>query len=132
MSFFPLAAMAIAAFGAAQRAAVTVDGSELGTRARHPPHVLFVVGDECATSAPSIYPPSSMLCSPDHNLIPCSVGYADFGILNDYKTITPTIDHLLQTGIQLTDYYTFKICSPSRAAMLTGRYPWAAGFYDMV
>jgi hypothetical protein len=39
---------------------------------------------------------------------------------------------LIETGIHLSDYYTFKICSPSRAAMHVGRYPWAAGFYDMV
>ena len=70
-----------------------------------PPHVLFIVGDD--------------------------VGYADFGFFNGKKTITPTIDALLEEGIFLSNYYTFKICSPSRAAMLTGRYPWAAGFYSM-
>ena len=59
------------------------------------------------------------------------VGYSDFGFFNDNKTITPTIDKLLADGIFLSDYYTFKICSPSRAAMLTGRYPWGAGFYNM-
>ena len=69
------------------------------------PHVVFIVGDD--------------------------VGYSDFGYFNDNKTITPTIDGLLEKGIFLSDYYTFKICSPSRAAMLTGRYPWGAGFYDM-
>ena len=53
-----------------------------------PPNVLFVVGDD--------------------------VGYSDFGYFNDQKTITPTIDGLLEDGIFLTDYYTFKICSPSR------------------
>ena len=70
-----------------------------------PPHVLFIVGDD--------------------------VGYADIGHFNDKKTITPTLDGLLTDGVMLTDYYTFKICSPSRAAMLTGRYPWGAGFYNM-
>ena len=70
-----------------------------------PPHVMFIVGDD--------------------------VGYSDFGFFNDNKTITPTIDGLLEDGIFMTDYYTFKICSPSRAAMITGRYPWGAGFYNM-
>ena len=70
-----------------------------------PPNVLFIVGDD--------------------------VGYTDFGYFSDKKTITPTIDGLLEAGIFLSDYYTFKICSPSRAAMLTGRYPWGAGFYSM-
>ena len=63
-----------------------------------PPNVLFVVGDD--------------------------VGYNDFGFFNDNKAYTPTIDGLLSSGIFLSSYYTFKICSPSRAAMITGRYPW--------
>jgi len=70
-----------------------------------PPNVLFIVGDD--------------------------VGYNDFGRQNGGKTQTPFIDGLLAEGVMLSDYYTFKICSPSRAAMITGRYPWAAGFYDM-
>eukprot|EP00045_Choanoeca_perplexa_P015298 m.190352 g.190352 ORF g.190352 m.190352 type:complete len:575 (-) comp16939_c0_seq1:63-1787(-) len=59
------------------------------------------------------------------------VGYNDFGYFNNNKTHTPTIDGLIKDGIYLSDYYTFKICSPSRAAYHTGRYPWGAGFYDM-
>ena len=32
------------------------------------------------------------------------VGYSDFGYFNDKKTITPTVDNLLATGIHLADY----------------------------
>jgi hypothetical protein len=40
------------------------------------------------------------------------VGYSDFGYFNDYKTITPTVDNLLATGIHLADY-----CESSRLRM---------------
>ena len=70
-----------------------------------PPHIIFVVGDD--------------------------VGANDLGARNGGRTQTPTLDGLIAEGITLTDYYAFKICSPSRASMLTGRYPWGAGFYDM-
>lgn len=63
------------------------------------------------------------------------LGYNDLGIRNARehgpRTITPTIDGLISSGITLSSYYTFKICSPSRASTLTGRYPWGAGFYSM-
>ena len=89
------------------RAALLALGAVLTSALAAAPHkhVLFVVGDD--------------------------VGYSDLGHFNDRKTVTPTMDGLLASGIHLADYYTFKICSPSRAAMMTGRYPWAAGFYDM-
>ena len=64
------------------------------------------------------------------------LGYNDLGVRNAHgangpRTITPTLNNLVSTGLTLSSYYTFKICSPSRASSLTGRYPWGAGFYDM-
>jgi arylsulfatase A-like enzyme len=34
-------------------------------------------------------------------------------------------------GLVLSQYYTFKLCSPTRASLQSGRYPWGVGFYDM-
>lgn len=63
------------------------------------------------------------------------LGYDDLGhdsvMGNSGKSISPNINKLMDDGIILHDYYTFKVCSPTRASLLTGRYPWGAGFYDM-
>jgi len=59
------------------------------------------------------------------------LGRNDLGARNGGRTISPSIDALIAEGISLTSYHTFKICSPSRASTLTGRYPFNAGFYDM-
>ena len=40
---------------------------------------------------------------------------------------TPTIDKLAQEGIRLQQYYTQRACSPTRAAIMTGRYPYRLG-----
>jgi arylsulfatase A-like enzyme len=41
---------------------------------------------------------------------------------------TPNIDSLAASGIRFTSYYApAPICSPSRAGMITGRYPTRAG-----
>ena len=59
------------------------------------------------------------------------LGRNDLGARNGGLTVTPAIDSLISSGVSLGLYHTFKICSPSRASSLTGRYPWGAGFYDM-
>ena len=40
---------------------------------------------------------------------------------------TPTIDRLAAEGIRLDQYYVQPMCSPSRAALLSGRYPYNLG-----
>eukprot|EP00730_Choanoeca_flexa_P008071 TRINITY_DN12435_c0_g2_i1.p2 TRINITY_DN12435_c0_g2~~TRINITY_DN12435_c0_g2_i1.p2 ORF type:complete len:543 (+),score=100.69 TRINITY_DN12435_c0_g2_i1:106-1629(+) len=59
------------------------------------------------------------------------LGYNDLGYFNNHKTFTPNINEQLENGIFLDAFHTFKICSPSRASTMTGRYPFNAGFYDM-
>ena len=44
---------------------------------------------------------------------------------------TPNIDKLAKSGIRFTDFYSgAAVCSPSRAAMLTGRNPIRSGIYN--
>ena len=42
---------------------------------------------------------------------------------NDGVINTPRIDQLANAGVQFENYYVQSVCSPSRAALLTGKYP---------
>jgi arylsulfatase A-like enzyme len=56
------------------------------------------------------------------------MGNGDVGCYGAKDIQTPQIDALAASGIRFTSYYApAPICSPSRAAMLTGRYPSRAG-----
>src|SRR5688572_10660230 len=51
------------------------------------------------------------------------MGYADVGFNGGKDIATPNIDALAHAGIRFTDaYVTGPHCSPTRAALLTGRY----------
>ena len=49
-------------------------------------------------------------------------GYADVGFRNP-AIKTPNFDELAASGVLLNRHYVFKYCSPSRASLLTGRWP---------
>jgi arylsulfatase A-like enzyme len=38
---------------------------------------------------------------------------------------TPTLDAMAADGVKLTSHYVYRYCSPTRAALLTGRNPTA-------
>eukprot|EP00041_Stephanoeca_diplocostata_P016571 m.326835 g.326835 ORF g.326835 m.326835 type:complete len:406 (+) comp20409_c0_seq11:213-1430(+) len=77
---------------------------------------------------------SSMLAAAKPNIVHIvadDLGYNDLGIRNGGKTFTPVIDDLIRNGVTLSSYYTFRVCAPTRASIMTGRYPWGVGYYDM-
>jgi arylsulfatase A len=55
------------------------------------------------------------------------IGYGDLGCYGSTMR-TPHLDSLARDGVRLTNFYSASpVCSPSRAALLTGRYPTRVG-----
>jgi len=55
-------------------------------------------------------------------------GYGDISVHNGPHLQTPHIDRIAENGIRFTQFYAnSSVCSPSRAALMTGRYPDRVG-----
>ena len=60
------------------------------------------------------------------------MGWGDLGVFGHPYIRTPSIDRLAREGQQWTDFYVpAPVCSPSRAALLTGRHPVRTGLYGV-
>jgi arylsulfatase A-like enzyme len=69
------------------------------------PHILYIVADD--------------------------LGWKDVGFHgSDIKT--PNIDKLAQEGARLEQFYVQPMCTPTRAALMTGRYPFRYGLQTLV
>ncbi len=56
------------------------------------------------------------------------LGSIDAGCYGATDLVTPAVDSLASQGVRFTQFYSAApVCSPSRAALLTGRYPWLVG-----
>jgi len=55
------------------------------------------------------------------------LGFADLGCYGS-EIDTPNLDALAAGGVQLTNFHVTPMCSPTRAALLTGLHPHQAGF----
>jgi len=59
------------------------------------------------------------------------MGYGDFSAFNGGLSRTPTLDALMTESVCFTQHYTGSpVCNPSRACLMTGRYPHRTGSID--
>jgi arylsulfatase A len=59
------------------------------------------------------------------------MGYGDLGSFGSPNIRTPRLDQMAAEGQKWTNFYVQPVCSPSRAALLTGRLPIRSGMYGV-
>ena len=64
-------------------------------------------------------------------LLADDLGWNDVGYRNA-KRVTPVINQLAKEGIELQRFYTYPVCSPARAALLSGIMPRRFGIVDVM
>uniref|UniRef100_A0A4W2DZH2 N-acetylgalactosamine-6-sulfatase n=1 Tax=Bos indicus x Bos taurus TaxID=30522 RepID=A0A4W2DZH2_BOBOX len=84
---------------------LVLSAAELGVaRALQPPNILLLLMDD--------------------------MGWGDLGVYGEPSRETPNLDRMAVEGMLFPNFYTANpLCSPSRAALLTGRLPIRSGFY---
>lgn len=81
---------------------------------------------ELPRAAPTIRPNIILILLDD-------MGYGDLSSYGSKAIDTPNIDRLAEQGVRFTHYYSpSPSCTPSRAGLLTGRYPPRAGLMTVV
>jgi arylsulfatase A len=77
-----------------------------------------------ALAASALAEPRASADGPNFILINIDdLGYADIGPFGSTINRTPHLDRMAKEGRKLTSFYAAPVCSPSRAALMTGCYP---------
>ena len=66
------------------------------------------------------------------HIVADDLGWKDVGFNGCTDIETPNIDGLAKGGAKFTQFYTQSMCTPTRACLMTGRYPWRYGLQTIV
>ncbi len=66
------------------------------------------------------------------HIVADDLGWKDVGFNGCTDIKTPNIDALAQGGAKFTQFYVQPMCTPTRAALMTGRYPFRYGLQTIV
>lgn len=101
-----------------------------GCAARVMPRYFFILAAlmlGVSSAAQSQRPPNVVLVMMD------DLGYGDLGSYGGSDVRTPNIDRLAREGIRLTDAYASgPVCTPTRAALISGHYPQRVGLESVL
>ncbi|MBL9118884.1 MAG: arylsulfatase [Phycisphaerae bacterium] len=84
-------------------------------------------------SAPASVPMSAPAGRPNIvHIVADDLGWKDVGFNGCTDIKTPNIDKLAAGGAKLTEFYVQPMCTPTRACLMTGRYPYRYGLQTAV
>jgi arylsulfatase A-like enzyme len=66
------------------------------------------------------------------HIVSDDLGWRDVGFNGATDIKTPNLDALAESGARFTQFYTQSMCTPTRAALMTGRYPFRYGLQTLV
>jgi arylsulfatase A-like enzyme len=66
------------------------------------------------------------------HIVADDLGWKDVGFNGCTDIKTPNLDKLAATGAKFTQFYVQPMCTPTRAALMTGRYPFRYGLQTIV
>jgi arylsulfatase A-like enzyme len=66
------------------------------------------------------------------HIVADDLGWKDVGFNGATDITTPNLDALAKGGARFTQFYTQSMCTPTRAALMTGRYPFRYGLQTIV
>src|SRR5687767_10730069 len=89
--------------------------------------LFYIVLSAASSHAATPRPPNIIIIMAD------DMGYTDLSCYGNDRYQTPHLDRLAREGLRFTDFHSNgAVCSPTRAALLTGRYQQRSGVDEVV
>ncbi len=107
-------------------ATTTIDGKSLPPT---PPKFGGVINEEAKDSKP-FWPPTVVPPKSASNVLLIMTDDQGYGVSGTFGGVipTPTMDRIANAGLRYTEFHSTALCSPTRAALITGRNHHSVGF----
>ncbi len=122
----PAPAQQISGTPGSPSATVTIDGKQLPP----PPMKFGGVIKESATDSKPYWPPRVVPPKGAPNILLIMTDDQGYGVSGTFGGVVPTpaMDRVAKAGLRYTQFHSTALCSPTRAALITGRNHHSAGF----
>jgi arylsulfatase A-like enzyme len=107
-------------------ATITIDGQQLPPQ---PPQFGGVIKEDAKDSTP-YWPPSVVPRKGAPNVLLIMTDDQGYGVSGTFGGVipTPSMDRIAKAGLRYTQFHSTALCSPTRAALITGRNHHSVGF----
>ncbi len=122
----PVAAQQINGVPGSPDATMTIDGKQLPA----PPIPFGGVIKESAKDSKPFWPPRIVPPKGAPNVLLIMTDDQGYGVSGTFGGVvpTPTLDRIANSGLKFTEFHSTALCSPTRAALITGRNHHEVGF----